>query len=61
VDIVHRDGVVEVVDAELTFDLGDAGLVRNDGSLLLVDLVVLIAQERPRDAGELVVQPCRVV
>ena len=37
------DRVVEVVDAEVVLDPGDAGLEHGDGALLLVDLVVGVA------------------
>ena len=47
------DRVVEVVDAEVVLDLGDAGLEHRDGALLLVDLVVDVLDERARDLGEL--------
>ena len=47
------DRVVEVVDAEVVLDLGDAGLEHRDGALLLVDLVVGVAGHRVRDLGEL--------
>ena len=40
---VHR--LVEVVDAEVVLDLGDAALEDADGALLLVDLVVAVAAE----------------
>ena len=36
------DALVEVLDAELVLDLGDAGLEDADGALLLVDLVVAV-------------------
>ena len=42
------DRVVEVVDAEVVLDLGDAGLEHRDGALLLVDLVVDVAGQRAR-------------
>ncbi len=47
------DRVVEVVDAQVVLDLGDAGLEHRDGALLLVDLVVGVAGHRARDLGEL--------
>ena len=43
---VHR--VVEVVDAEVVLDLGDARLEDGDGALLLVDLVVDVLDHRAR-------------
>ena len=53
------DRLVEVLDAEVVLDLGDAGLEDADGALLLVDLVValagleLAALEPLGDLGEL--------
>src|SRR3546814_15865279 len=38
-------GLVEVLDAEVVLDLGDAGLEDRDGALLLVDLVVGVRSE----------------
>ena len=47
------DRLVEVLDAEVVLDLGDAGLEHRDGALLLVDLVVGVAVEGLGDLGEL--------
>ncbi len=46
-------GLVEVVDAQVVFDLRDAGLEHADGALLLVDLVVLVGHEPRRQTREL--------
>ena len=56
VDVVGRQLVVEVVDAEGPLDLVDPGLEGDDGLLLLVDLVVGVAHQDPDDAGELVIE-----
>ncbi len=61
VDVVGRQLVVEVVDAEGLLHLGDARLEGEDGALLLVDLVVLVADQGADDAGELVIQGRRVL
>ena len=45
--------LVEVLDAEVVLDLGDPGLEDRDGALLLVDLVVGVLGQDPRDLGEL--------
>ena len=47
--------LVEVLDAEVVLDLGDARLEHRDGALLLVDLVVLVADQGAGELGELVV------
>ena len=49
------DRLVEVLDAEVVLDLGDARLQDGDGPLLLVDLVVDVALEPTGDRGELAV------
>ena len=46
-------GLVEVLHAQLILNLVDARLQDADGLLLLIDLVVLVALEHARDAGEL--------
>ena len=51
------DRVVEVLDAEVVLDPGDAGLEDRDGALLLVDLVVDVLGHGARDLGELGVPP----
>ena len=61
VDEVHRHRVVEVLDCELAFDLGDALFGRDDDPFLLVDFVVDVSLQRPHDARELVVEAGRVV
>ena len=48
--------VVEVLDAERLLDLLDALLERDDGALLLVDLVVDVALQAADDRGEVVVE-----
>ena len=56
VEVADERGVrrlVEVVDAELVLDEGDALLGDRDGALALFDLVVLVALHPRRDAGEL--------
>ena len=53
-------GLVEVLDAQLVLDLVDARLQDADGLLLLVDLVVLVALQQARDAGELHVPAVQV-
>ena len=47
------DRLVEVLDAEVVLDPGDARLEHRDGALLLVDLVVDVAGEVLGDLGEL--------
>ena len=47
--------LVEVLDAEVVLDLGDAGLEHRDGALLLVDLVVDVLAHRVGDGRELAV------
>ena len=47
--------LVEVLDAEVVLDLGDAGLEDRDRLLLLVDLVVLVLGQPRGDLGELAV------
>ena len=61
VDVIDGDGVVDVVDPDRLLHLLDPGLEGNDGLLLLVDLVVLVAGEGPGDGGELVVELGRLV
>ncbi len=56
VDVVGRDGVVEVGDAQELLDLLDPRFGGHDGLLLLVDFVVGVAGERADDRGELVVE-----
>ena len=51
------DRVVEVVDAEVVLDLGDAGLQDRDRALLLVGLVVDVLDHAAGDLRELVVPP----
>jgi hypothetical protein len=56
VEVTDERGVgrlVEVVDAELVLDERDALLGDRDGALALFDLVVVVALEPGRDAGEL--------
>ena len=53
-------GLVEVLHAQLILDLIDARLQDADGLLLLVDLVVLVAREQARNAGELHVPAVQV-
>ena len=57
VHVVDGDCVVHVVHAQLAFHLLDAGLGGDDGPLLLVDLVVVVARQVPGDGRELVVEP----
>ena len=45
--------LVEVLDAEVVLDLGDAGLEDRHRALLLVDLVVGVLGQDPGDLGEL--------
>ncbi len=47
--------LVEVLDAEVVLDLGDARLEHRDRALLLVDLVVDVLDQRARDRRELAV------
>ena len=61
VHVVDRDVVVDVVDPDGLLDLLDARLERHDRLLLLVDLVVVVAGQRPGDGGELVVELRRLV
>src|SRR4051794_23338938 len=55
-DEVGRDVVVEVLHTERPLDLVDAVLERDDGALVLLDLVVDVTLERSHDRGEPVVQ-----
>ncbi len=48
-------GLVEVLDAELVLDEGDADLGDADGALALVDLVVDVLLQQRREPGELLV------
>ena len=48
-------GLVEVLDAEVVLDLGDARLEDRDRALLLVDLVVDVLGQAGHDLGELAV------
>ena len=52
--------LVEVLNAQLVLDLVDARLQDADGLLLFVDLVVLVALQQARDAGELHVPAVQV-
>ncbi len=61
VDVVDRDGVVDVVDPDRLLHLLDARLQRDHRLLLLVDLVVDVAGQGAGDGGELVVQLGRLV
>ena len=55
VDQRRVDGVVEVLDLEDLLHLGDPGLVDGHGVLALVHLVVEVALQPGRQAGELLV------
>ena len=52
--------LIEVLNAQLVLDLVDARLQDADGLLLFVDLVVLVALQQTRDAGELHVPAVQV-
>ena len=60
VHVVLVHVLVEVLDAERLLDARDAFLGRHDGALGFVDLVVAVALQTLRDAGELVVELGRV-
>ena len=49
-DVVDRHRVVEVVHAQLAFDLLDTCLGGDDGALFFVDLVIVLVPQRPDDA-----------
>ena len=58
-ELVHEvlvDVLVEVLDAELALDAGDALFGGHDGALGFVDLVVTVAHEALHDGGELHVE-----